>query len=67
MFWGCFSYYGVGSLHPVEGMMRSAQYIDVLQKRIVPELQKRFPDDSGIFQHSKGCEEFHDREEYTSA
>jgi len=50
MFWGCFSYYGVGSLHPVEGMMRSAQYIDVLQKRLVPELEKRFPDGSGIFQ-----------------
>ena len=25
MFWGCFSFYGIGSLHPVEGMMRSQQ------------------------------------------
>ena len=23
MYWGCFSFYGIGSLHPVEGMMRS--------------------------------------------
>ena len=25
MFWGCFSYNGVGPLHPVEGIIRSAQ------------------------------------------
>ena len=31
MFWGCFSFYGIGSLHPVEGMMRSQQYIEVVQ------------------------------------
>ena len=50
MFWGFFSYYGVGGLHIVEGMMRGPQYIEVLQRRVVPELKKRFPDGSGIFQ-----------------
>jgi len=25
MFWGCFSYKGVGSLFPVQGMMKSDQ------------------------------------------
>lgn len=50
MFWGCFSYYGVGALHPVQGMMRSPQYIEVLQRRAVPELKKTFPDGSGVFQ-----------------
>ena len=30
MFWACFSYKGVGSLFPVQGMMKSDQYIEVL-------------------------------------
>lgn len=50
MFWGCFGYDGVGPLHPVDGMMQSQQYVDVLQRRLLPELQKRFSDGSGIFQ-----------------
>ena len=50
MFWGCFSYNGVGPLHPVEGMMRSAQYIDILQSQLVSEMVNVFPDGSGIFQ-----------------
>ena len=50
MFWGCFSYYGIGPLHLVEGMMISAQYIDVLKSRVVPEMSKLFPDGSGLFQ-----------------
>ena len=50
MFWGCFSYYGVGGLLPVEGMMNSDKYIDVLQKRVVPEMAKVFSDGSDIFQ-----------------
>ena len=31
MFGGCFSFYGIGSLHPVEDRMRSQQYIEVVQ------------------------------------
>ena len=50
MFWGCFSFHGVGSLHPVDGMMRSAQYIDVIKTRAIPGMQKAFPDGSGVFQ-----------------
>uniref|UniRef100_A0A3Q3QW79 Tc1-like transposase DDE domain-containing protein n=1 Tax=Monopterus albus TaxID=43700 RepID=A0A3Q3QW79_MONAL len=50
MFWGCFSYYGIGSLHPVEGMMRSPQYIEILRRKVAPELIKLFPDGSGVFQ-----------------
>ena len=30
MFRGCFSFYGIGSLHPLEGMMRSQQYIKLV-------------------------------------
>ena len=50
MFWGCFSYYGTGSLYPVEGMMRSQQYIEVLRRKVLPQLRKLFPDGSGVFQ-----------------
>ena len=50
MFWGCFSFYGIGSLHPVEGMMRSQQYIEVVQRRVIPEMNRLFPDGSGVFQ-----------------
>ena len=50
MFWGSFSFHGVGSLRPVEGMMRSAQYIDVIETKAIPEMQKAFPDGSGVFQ-----------------
>ena len=32
MFWGCFSFKGVGSLFPVQGMMKSDQYIEVIQR-----------------------------------
>ena len=50
MLWGCFSFYGIGSLHPVEGMMRSQQYIEVVQRRVIPEMNQLFPDGSGVFQ-----------------
>lgn len=39
MFWGCFSFIGVGPLCPVIGMMNSARYIDVLKYYAVPTLK----------------------------
>ena len=50
MIWRCFSYYGIGSLHPVKGMMRSPQYIEVVQRRVISEMNRLFPDGSGVFQ-----------------
>ena len=50
MFWGCFSYYGVGPLKPVEGIMNSEKYLDVLTKKVIPEMARKFPEGSGIFQ-----------------
>ena len=49
MFWGCFSYYGIGSLHLVEGMMWSPPLIEVVQRRVIPEISRLFPDGSGVF------------------
>ena len=31
-------------------MMRSAQYIDLIEKKAIPDMQKAFPDGSGVFQ-----------------
>jgi hypothetical protein len=42
-----------GSLVPVDGMMHSSNYIEILKSRIVPFLQT-FPDDKETFQHDLG-------------
>jgi hypothetical protein len=50
MFWGCFSYNGVGPLFPVEGMMNSDRYNDVLIQQLLPYMLRTFPDGLGVFQ-----------------
>ncbi|KAJ4447111.1 hypothetical protein ANN_09111 [Periplaneta americana] len=50
MFWGCFTHEGPGALIPIKGMMNSDKYIHLLKTRIVPQLQKSFPDGRGVFQ-----------------
>ena len=50
MFSGCFSYYGVGPLKPVEGMMNSEKHLDALTKKVIPETARKFSEGSGIFQ-----------------
>lgn len=35
---------------PVNGMMNSDKYIDVLERKLLPEMRKLFPDNNGIFQ-----------------
>jgi len=52
MFLGCFSYKGVRSLFPAQGMMKSDQYIEVLQRRLIPDMQKAFSCGEGIFQQN---------------
>ena len=42
MFWGCFSFKGVGSLFPAQGMMKSDQYIEVIQQRVIPDCRRHF-------------------------
>ena len=53
MFWGCFSSSGPGRLHVCEGMMDSQQYVNVIDTRIIPELNQRFPNGDGVLQHDK--------------
>ena len=50
-FWGRRrTWKGVGSLVPVEGMMNTDRYIDVLRRRAFLDLKRVFPDENGIFQ-----------------
>ena len=37
MFWGCFSFYGVGKLVPVSGMMNADKYCNLIKSTVVKE------------------------------
>lgn len=50
MFWGCFSYKGTGSLVPVEGIMNSEKYKDLLEQRLEAELRKVDANGKAVFQ-----------------
>ena len=50
MFWCCFRFSGVGTLAPIEGMMNSARYTELIQPTIIRDMQRAFPEGGGIFQ-----------------
>ena len=50
MFRGCLTYSSPGTLIPVNGMMKSEQYIQVLQSKVLPVLLEQLPNGNGIFQ-----------------
>ena len=50
MFWGAFSYNGVGSLLPIEGMMNADRYVKVVNGTIKEDMMDAFPANNGIFQ-----------------
>lgn len=45
MFWGCFSIHGPGSLHVVHGTMRSSNYIEILNEKLLPQAEEWFGND----------------------
>jgi len=47
-------------------MMRSPQHIEILRRRVVPQLEGRYGDGCSL-SHIQNDENFHDREEYTDA
>ena len=49
MFWVSLSYFALGSLVPIEGMMNSDKYADVIEKQVIPNT-RTFLDDGRIFQ-----------------
>ena len=51
MMWSCFSYFGTGRCHLVEGNMNSEMYIEkILKHRVKQQLEEWFPSRNGIFQ-----------------
>jgi hypothetical protein len=42
MFWGCISYYGVGTLTPVVGNLNSEKYINILDDNLWPVMPNIF-------------------------
>ena len=50
MFWGCISYYGVGTLTPVVGNLNSEKYINILDDNLWPVIAQHFPTSPYIFQ-----------------
>jgi len=45
-----FNFFGVGSFVPVDGMMNSDKYMDVIQRKVIPHMREIFPEVGGIFQ-----------------
>jgi DDE superfamily endonuclease/Transposase len=50
MVWGCFSWFRVGCLHRIEGIMKKEQYNKILEAQLLPSAQKLYPDGNWIFQ-----------------
>ena len=50
MFWGCISYYGVGTLKVVNGNMNSDKYIEVLDECLWPVVARHFANRRWTFQ-----------------
>ena len=50
MLWRCFNFNGLGKRVPVNGIMNSDQYIDILSKDLVPFMKTQYPNEDGIFQ-----------------
>uniref|UniRef100_A0A3B5QR67 Tc1-like transposase DDE domain-containing protein n=1 Tax=Xiphophorus maculatus TaxID=8083 RepID=A0A3B5QR67_XIPMA len=43
MIWGCFSYYGVGPIHRIQGIMDQFQYIRILEEVMLPYAEEEMP------------------------
>ena len=50
MVWGCFSWYGVGALHRIEGILKKGQYRQILIHQMRPSARRRHGNNF-IFQH----------------
>ena len=51
MVWGCMSWYGIGRMVEVEGRMDAKQYVDILEKGLLPSIEESgISEDDLIFQ-----------------
>jgi transposase len=50
MFWGCFTWYGLGPIVPIEGSVTGQSHVKIINDYVVPTLHEYFPRGNGIFQ-----------------
>ena len=51
MFWSCFSYYGVGRVHVIEGTLNTDGYLsEIINGRLLQQMTEWYPQGNGIFQ-----------------
>jgi hypothetical protein len=55
MFWGCITYYGVGTLVAIDGNMNTDKYISILDDNLWPVVVGHFSDRPWIFQDNASC------------
>lgn len=44
MVWGCFSWYGVGPIHRIEGILNQYKYLDIMRDQMLPFAEENMPD-----------------------
>ena len=55
MFWGCFSWKGLGPIVPLNGSVTGQTHVNVINDFVVPTLHSHFPQGNGIFQEDNAA------------
>ncbi|CAB5375684.1 unnamed protein product [Rhizophagus irregularis] len=50
MFWGCFSWHGLGPIVPLKGSVTGQTHAKIIYDYVIPTLDEHFPCGNGIFQ-----------------
>lgn len=50
MIWGCITYFGVGTITTVKGMINRHKYIEILENNLWPVIARHFPEQDCLFQ-----------------
>jgi len=53
MFWGRFSFSGTGSLKPIEVMTLSDKCIGVIERKVITDMRRAFPESEGDVQETQ--------------
>jgi transposase len=55
MFWGCFSWHGLGPIVPLKGSVTGQSHVKIINDYVVPTLYEYFPRGNGIFQEDNAA------------